>query len=106
MKGLTSVKMREVTEGSRERIGRLRRIKLLDKMWVWLKGGRPSEKAGAIDAEELRRLNSHDGEGRQGSVGGETLLGDEEVEDEDSDGQAGKKEEMELDSEDYIDGKA
>ena len=106
VKGLTSVKMREVTEGSKEQIRRLRRIEWLDKMWVWLKGGRPREKAGALDAEELRRLNSHDGEGRQGSVGGETLLGDEEVEDKDSNGQASSKGEMKLGSEDYVKGKA
>ena len=48
-----------------------------------LKGGSPREKAGAVDAEELRRLNSHDGELGEGSVGGETLVEDEEDEDED-----------------------
>ena len=106
VKGLTSVKMREVMEGSKDQIRRLKRIERLDKMWVWLKGGSPRGKAGAVDAEELRRLDSHDGEGRQGGVGGETLLGDEEVEDEDSNGQVSSEEEVELDSEDYMNGKA
>ena len=106
VKGLTSIKMREVMEGSKDQIRRLRRIEWLDKIWVWLKGDSSREKAGAVDAEELRRLDSHDREGRQGSVGGETLLGDEEVEDEDSNGQVSSEEEVELGSEDYMNGKA
>ena len=106
VKGLTRVSMREATEGLREQIWRLRRIQGLDRMWVWLKGGSPRKKAGAVDAEELSRLDSHDGEGREGSVGGETLLDDEEVQDKDENGQASKMEEMELDSEDYMNGEA
>ena len=94
-----------ILEGSRERTWCLRRMEWLDKMWAWLKGGNPREKAGAIDPEELRRLISHDGEGREGSVGGETLVDDEEVKDEDEDEyEQASKEEMELDSEGYMNG--
>ena len=90
---------------SRERIWRSRRIEWLDKTWEWLKCGSHRRKAGAVHAEDLRRRDSHDGEGREGSIGGETLLGDEEVEDEDENGQT-SEEEMELNSEDYMNGKA
>ena len=105
VKGLTSVKMREIMEWSRERIWRSRRIEWLDKTWEWLKDGSLRRKAGAVHAEDLRRLDSHDGEGREGSIDGETLLGDEEVEDEDENGQT-SEEEMELNSEDYMNGEA
>ena len=90
MKGLTSVRMSKIAEGPRERIFGWRRI------WVWLNGGKARGKAEAADAEELRRLDSQDGEGREGSVGGETLLNDEDVEDGDENEQASKKDEIEL----------
>ena len=72
---------------------------------MWLKSGSPRGKARAVDAEELKRLDSHDGVGRDSSVVRETLLDDEEVQDGDEDGQASKMEEMELDSKDYINSK-
>lgn len=85
----------------------MERIWRLDRIWVWVKGGRVRGKDGGVDAEELRHLDSHDDgeEGREGSVGGETLLDDEEVGDGDEDGQA-SKEEMKRDSEDYMNGEA
>ena len=106
IKGLTRVRIRENTKGPRERIWRLRRIQGLDRMWVWLKGGGPRGKAGVVDVEELRCLDSCDGEGREGSVGGETLLDDEEVLEKDEDGQASKMEGMELNNEDCMNGEA
>ena len=102
VKGLSELRAREFTEGPRERIWRLRRIERLDRMWVWLKGGGPRAKVENVDDEELRPLDNHDCEGREGSVGGDTLLDGEESEDEGENGQASKKEGMELDSEGHM----
>ena len=96
--------MREIAEWSKERIWHLRETGL-DWMWEPPEGGSPGEKAGAVEAEELRRLDSHDGGGRKGSVGWETSL-DEEAEVEDENGQESKKEGMEPDSKDYTNGDA
>ena len=90
IRGLTWLRIREVAEGPRERIWRWRKIGL-DRIWAWLKGGSSGGKAGDVYAEELRRLDSHDGEGREGSVSGETSLDGEEAEDEDENG-AGEQE--------------
>lgn len=99
---LRSGEWKKNLEDWREKIARLGRIERLDRMWKWLKlrsaGGEPE----VVEAEELEHLDSHDAEGREGSVGGETLF---ESEDEDGDGQARKKEEMDLGSEDYMEGK-
>lgn len=96
-------KWREVVEGWREKVGLLKKIEMVDRMWKWLKSWSPRGKAEAVDAEELEHLDGgHDGEGREGSVGGDTLFEGEE--DGVGDGQA-KKEDMELDSEDCKEGK-
>lgn len=91
---LRSGKWRHIVEGWREKAGHVRRM---------LKRRNAGGDAEAVDAEELEHLGSHDAEGREGSVGGETLF--ESEEDEEEDGQARKKEEMDLDSEDYMEGK-
>ena len=98
---LRSGEWREV-EGWREKAWRLGRIERVNRMWKWLECRRSGGEAGTVDDEELQRLGSHDGDGGEGSVGGETLF--EGDEDEDGDGEARKKEEMELNSEDYMTG--
>lgn len=85
---------REIVEVSREKVGRLRKIERVDRMWKWFECRNARGEAGTFVAEELEHLGSYDGEGREGSVGGETLFEGEG--DEHGDGQA-KKEEMELD---------
>lgn len=101
---LRSGEWREAVEGWREQVRRLRRIERVDRMWNWFECRSVRGKGEAVDAEELERLGSHDGEGREGSVGGETLFEGEEDEDGggDGDGQARKEEEMDLESEDYM----
>ena len=91
---LRSRNWREVVEVSREKIRRLRRIERVDRMWKWFEHRNARGEADAFVTEELEHLGSYDGEGREGSVGGETLFEGEG--DEHGDGQA-KKEEMELD---------
>lgn len=99
---LRSGKWRELVKGCSETVGRLRRIERVDRLWKWFECRNARGEAEAVDAEELEHLGSHEGEGREGSVGGETLFDGEEGED--GDGEARKKEEMELDSEDYMKG--
>ena len=90
-------------EGWREKAGRVGRIERLDRIWIWLMRRSAGGEAEVGDIEELEHLDNHDAEGREGSVSGETLF--ESEDDEDGDKQVRKKEEMELDSEDYMAGK-
>lgn len=103
IESLKSGKARTIVEDWREKVGRLGRIERLDRTWKWLKRMSARGEAEVVDAEELEHLDSLDAEGRESSVGGETLFGSEE--DEDGDRQANKKEKMDLDSEDYMEGK-
>lgn len=89
--------LKDIMEGSRKNFERLGRIERVDRIWKWLKCRSAGTESEAVDAEELTHLGSHDDEGREGSVGGETLFEGEE--DEDGDGHGRKKEEMELDTE-------
>ncbi len=89
-------------EGWREKkAGRLWRIERVDRMWKWLERRRSARwKAEDVDAEELEHLGSRNGEESEGSVGGETLFEGEEDDNNNGDGQARKKEDMELDTKD------
>ena len=73
---------------------------------MWTKCRIARGKAKDVDAEELRYLDSHNGEGRVGNVDGETLFENDEDEDKDEDGdvngQARKKEKIELKNKDYV----
>lgn len=100
IKWMKSGEWRKSVEGWREKIGRVGRIERLDRIWTWLKLKSAGWKAEVVDTEELEHLDSHDAEGREGSVSGETLF--ESEGDEDGDEQVRKKEEMDLDSEDYM----
>ena len=91
---LKSVNLKAIIEGSREKLKCLR-------------GRNTSSMAEADDAEELRHLGTHDSDEREGSVGGETLFEGQGNEDGEDDGIGhANKEEMELDSEDYMKGEA
>lgn len=87
-------------EGWREKLGCVGRIERLDRMWTWLKLRSAGGKAEVADTEELEHLDGHDAEGREGSVSGETLF--ESEDDEDGEKPVRKKEDTELDSEDYM----
>lgn len=89
-------------EGWREKkAGRLWRIERVDRMWKWMERRRSARwKAEDVDAEELEYLGSRNGEESEGSVGGETLFEGEEDDNNNGDGQARKKEDMELDTKD------
>ena len=76
-------------KGWREKAGRVGRIERLDRIWIWLKRRTTGLEAEVVDIEELEHLDSHDGEGREGSVSGETLF--ESEDDEDGDEQGRKK---------------
>lgn len=104
VKWLRSGKWKEAVEGCREKVGRLRRIERVDRLWNWFECRNFRAEAEVFDVEELEHLGSCEGEGREGSVGGETLFDGEEGED--GDERARKEEEMEMDGEDYIKGKA
>ena len=69
---------REVGQGWRDNLERLRKIERVDRMWTWLERMRGKNEIAEVDDEaELERLNSGEGEG---SVGGETLFEGEENE--------------------------
>ena len=72
-------KWREVGQGWRDNLGRLRKIERVDRIWTWLERRRVrNEVDEVVDEAELERLDSGEGEG---SVGGETLFEGEENED-------------------------
>lgn len=71
---------RDVVEGLREKVGRLRKIERVDRMWKWLERRMArTDTDKAVSAATLELLDSREGEG---SVGGETLFEGEEDEDE------------------------
>ena len=102
IRSLRTVKWRDVAVSWRDKVGRLRKIERLERMWKWLERKSARWKAESVDPEELEHLGRRNDEGREGSVDGETLFEGKEDEDGDGDGQARKKEEIELDSEDYM----
>ena len=84
----------------REKAGHLRRSERIDRFCKWLECGRAGSGAGVVEDEELQRLDGFDGDGGGGSVGGETLFEGDEI----GDGEAMKKEEVELNSKNYMKG--
>ena len=69
-------KWREVGQGWRDNLGRLRKLERVDRIWTWVERMRGKNEIDEVDDEaELERLDSGEGEG---SVGGETLFGSEE----------------------------
>ncbi len=99
---LKSGKYKELIKRSREKVGRLKAIERFHSAWDWLKSRSAGANAESVDAEELRPLEGRDSQGRESSVGGETLFEGDEVED--GDEEARKNDEVELDSEDYMKG--
>ena len=73
----------------------------IERVWRWVKDKSARREAGAVDTEELEHLSVRDSEERESSPDGKTLP--ESDQDEDGNGQATIKEEMELDSEDNLD---
>lgn len=70
--------LKDVGEGWRKKMGQLRKIERVDRMWKWLERRRArSEADEAVDAAELERLECWG----EGGVGGETLFEGEEDED-------------------------
>ena len=75
---LRGAKWREVGQGWRDNLGRLRKLERVDRIWTWVERMRGKNEIDEVDDEaELERLDSGEGEG---SVGGETLFEDEENE--------------------------
>ena len=73
---LRDAKWRELGQGWRDNLGRLRKLERVDRIWTWVERMRGKNKSDGIDDEaELERLDSGEGEG---SVGGETLFESEE----------------------------
>lgn len=102
---LRSGEWREVGVGWREKVGRLEKIEMVGRMLKLMKSWSTRRNAEAVDAEELEHLDgSHESDGREGSVSGETLF--EGDEDGGGDGQARKKEDIVSDSEVCKEGKA
>ena len=77
---LISMSWKEVMERWREKFESLKRTERFNRMWGWLRFRSAGAEDGAVDVEELRHLDSLDCEGREGSVGGETLFEGEEDE--------------------------
>ena len=75
---LRNARWREVGQGWRGNLERLRKIEWIDRIWTRLERMRgKSEIVGVDDEAEMERLDSGEGEG---SVGGETLFEGEENE--------------------------
>lgn len=98
---LKSGKWWEVVDRWGKEVRRVSRNERIERVWRWVKDKSARREAGAVDTEELEHLSVRDSEERESSPDGKTLP--ESDQDEDGNGQATIKEEMELDSEDNLD---